>query len=560
MPARKRWKSLPRAPKEFAEDIGLPKLIAQLVYNRHITRPDLIDDFFNETTAKLHNPYLLPGMGESVSRLTHAIRSEETIGVFGDFDVDGVTATAILSDGLTKLGASIAPYIPHRVSEGHGLNSEAIQALRASGTNLIITVDCGVTSHKEVLLASDLGMDVIITDHHTPPPNLPEALAVVNPKVQWSKYPFQELTGAGLAFKLIQGVYQHKGMPWPTDLLQLAALGTVADLAPLHNENRTIVREGLKGLSNSTRPGILALMRRVGRLGQPIDTETIAFGLAPRLNASGRLDHAITSYQLLTSESTIEATTLASQLEAFNQERRSLTEASYSIAKQKVSMEDDPPILVIGDESFIPGIAGLIASKLVDEFHRPAIVLSFEGDLARASARSISGFNMIEALSSCEDLFQKVGGHAMAAGFTAPRENIPEVNDRLNEIGRFALERVDLEPTLMVDAAASPSNLLGSTYEWLSKLEPHGVGNPKPIFFARSMNVLHSRTVGSEGQHLSLSLSDGQSTWKGIAFRQGDRHVHKEDTLDVIYNLTTNSFGNQNTIEMNIQDFRLSEN
>ncbi len=558
MPSRKRWKSFPRAPQGFAEETGLPPLIAQLLYSRNVTSPEAADAFLTEDNATFHDPFLLPGMDTAVRRLAEALGSDETIGVFGDFDVDGVTATALLSHGLAEIGAKVAPYIPHRVTEGHGLNAEAVQALRESGVTLLITVDCGVTSHQEVSLAADLGMDVIITDHHVPPEQTPAALAVVDPKVSWSKYPFPELTGAGLALKLVQGFYQYREHAWPRELLELAALGTVADLAPLHDENRSIVREGLKRLRNSARPGIQALLRKAGRQGAAVNSEAISFGLAPRLNASGRLDHAITSYRLLTSASDVEAESLAEELETFNQERRRITEDAYAIARRK-ALDEKSLVLLIGDESFVPGISGLVASRLVDEFYRPSVVMSYEGDLVRASARSIPAFDMAGAFYQCQDLFERFGGHPMAAGFVTSRERVPELQRRLEEIGEQQLGGMELEPTLMIDAAALPSNLMGPAFKWLNMLEPHGAGNPKPVFMAKQMKVLHSRTVGADGLHLSLKMSDGRATWNGIAFRQGDRQVDRNELLDVAYNLTTNRWDGQDALEMNVLDFRPSE-
>ena len=320
-----------RPPVEMAPGLaGLPPIVAQLLYSRGIVSQQGTDPYLN---PQPHDPSLLSDMARTVDRITQAIANHETIGVFGDFDVDGVTATALVAEGLGDLGGKVVPYIPHREEEGHGLNDAAVQALRESGITLLITVDCGVTSHGEIALAQELGMDVIVTDHHVPPNPLPPALSVVDPKVEGSTYPFVELSGGGLAFKLIQAVYDRTGRDWSRDLLELVALSTVADLVPLVDENRYLVKEGLKELRRSKRPGLQALYRQARLRPDSIDTETISFYIAPRLNAAGRLDHAHLSYRLLLTRSEDEAVEMASRLESLNRERQQLTETACARAQ-----------------------------------------------------------------------------------------------------------------------------------------------------------------------------------------------------------------------------------
>ena len=442
---------------------GLPPVIAQVLYNRNITTVEEISSFLNGDSVQFHDPRLLPDMDRAVSRLVEAIDSGETVGVFGDFDVDGVTATAILTRGLERLGAKVAPYIPHRVDEGHGLNLEVVQALKQSGVSVLVTVDCGVTSHSEVSFAADLEMDVIITDHHTPTSTLPPALAIVDPKVPSSTYPFDELTGAGLAFKLVQGLYQRIEQPWPRELLALAAMGTVADLAPLQGENRSIVREGLKELQKSRNPGLLALYRHAGLRPDSINSEAISFTIAPRLNAPGRLQHAISSYRLLTTTSDSDAESLAAKIEGFNLERRQNTEDGYETALPKVKA--DEPIILIADEAFSPGISGLVASRLVEKHYKPTVVMALDGNLVRASARSIPSFNIIAALEHCQDLFQRHGGHPMAAGFVMERKNLHLLEERLTDIAREFVGDTQVKPPLRIDAEAYPADLMGKNLQ-----------------------------------------------------------------------------------------------
>ena len=418
----KTWQLYPACPAEFAHRLGLPPVVAQVLYNHGIATQQEAQDFLAGPTEPFHNPNLLSQMAPAVERLARAINAGESIGVFGDFDADGVTATAILAQGLGVLGAKVTPYIPHRITEGHGLNMEAVQALRHSGVSVIVTVDCGVSSLQEVEFAADLGLDVIITDHHTPPPELPAALAIIDPKISDSTYPFSELTGAGLALKLVQGLYQHLGKEWSRELVALAAIGTVADLGPLRGENRAIVKAGLQQLRRTANPGLNALYRAAKISPRGIDSGAISFMIAPRLNAAGRLQHAISSYRLLTCTSAREASELAETVEEFNRERQRNTEAASRKALEMV--QSDKPIILLSDETFAPGISGLVASRMVEAYHKPAVVMALDGDIVRASARSISAFNVIAAFEECRPLFQRFGGHSMAAGFVMSRSNV----------------------------------------------------------------------------------------------------------------------------------------
>ena len=403
-PVPKRWRVRPPAPVDSVEAWGAPEAIRQVLFHRGLSTKAEIDAFLNPGPHSMHDPRLLPHMDAALDRLQQAVAQSETVGILGDFDVDGVTGTALLSMALEQLGISTVPYLPHRVREGHGPNPGAIHALKDQGCTLMITVDCGVNDLDEVDLAASLGMHTIITDHHTPRPQLPQAVAVINPKLATlgtgqGGYPFMGLSGAGLAFKLVHGLYQRVGQPCHPDLLALAAVGTVADVSPLVDENRYLLKAGLKMLSTTQHPGLQALYQQAGIDPRGISIESISYAIAPRLNSAGRLDSATTSYRLLTAHDPDEAKDLAQQLEGLNNERRTQSDQSLMAARQRVSQHTSmPSILLVGEDWYQPGIVGLTAGQLAEQFNRPAIAMCLGEDVVRASARSIPQFNMVRAL------------------------------------------------------------------------------------------------------------------------------------------------------------------
>ena len=550
------WKLCPSVPEETAARTGLPRTVAQVLHNRGLTTRHDIDAFLK---PRLHDPQLLPGMEAACYRLSRAVMAGETIGIFGDFDVDGVTATALVAQALSDLGARVVPYIPHRTIEGHGMNGPALQTLGEQGVSVLVTVDCGISSDKEVGLARTLGMDVIITDHHIPGSTLPPALSIIDPKLEASSYPFPNLSGGGLAFKLVQGLYNVLGRPWKPDLLELAALSTVADLVPVKDENRFLVKEGLKELRGTNRPGLEALYRCANIRRESIDVETISFIIAPRLNAAGRLDHADTTYRLLLTRSKEEAEALALQLEALNRQRQKLTEEAYTGVRDTVrGWGSLPGILLVSDHRLTPGIAGLVASRLVDEFSRPAVAMSVVNGVIRASARSIPEFDISAALSQCADLFTRHGGHRQAAGFEMPTENVSLLIERLGGVAKKDMEQVDLKPVLHIDAEVSLASLAGETFRWLKDLEPFGVENPAPRFLTRNLHPVEARLMGNQGHHLRLKLRESKVLWDATAFRQGDRWVPNTPSVDVVYTIGTKWRGGTETLALKVLDFRPS--
>ena len=536
---RKEWKLPAGGVRPWTD--RAPPVIAQVLANRGIDSPPLLKAFMD---PQPHDPMLLPGMPGACRRLAQALDSGETVGVFGDFDVDGVAGTAVAVQGLEDLGARVVHHIPDRVSEGHGLNPDAVRSLAQRGVSLLVTVDCGVGGVAEVELAGSLGMDVIVTDHHVPPPALPPALSIIDPKLDPGEYPFNQLSGGGLAFKLIQGLHDFLGRPWERRLLELAALSTVADVVPLRDENRFLVRAGIEELRRTHRPGLRALYRRAGLAPDSIDAETIAFMIAPRLNAAGRMEHASISYQLLATDDPDEGDRLAARLEVLNRERRQMTEEADARVRERMDGgRAGASILVVLDHLVTPGIAGLVASRLVDEYHRPAVVMSMVDGMIRGSARSIEEFDVGGALETCGDLFVRHGGHRAAAGFEMAPENLPELEARLTAVAEERLDGLPERPPLRVDAELPVSRLVGDAFRWLKDLEPFGQDNRAPAFLTRAMEVLHVRQVGSDGRHLRLKLRDGPAVWDAIAFRRGGQLPPDSSRLDVVYNIGTEQRG-----------------
>ena len=547
---------------------GLPSLVpgpvARILASRGIDTGEKLDRFLNLPNLP-HDPGLLPGMDLAVSRLRRAVENGEIVGVFGDFDVDGITGTAIMSEGLESLGARPIPYIPQRADEGHGLSRGAIDSLKSAGATLIVTVDCGITDAIEVAYASTQGIEVVITDHHVPPDGLPDAIACVNAGLPGNKYPFPDLCGAGLALKVIHGLHQSWQVPFDPALLELASLGSVADLVPLFDENRFLVAKGVARLQETKRPGLLALYEKARLSPEAINSETIAFQIVPRLNAAGRMGDPTDSYRLLTTHSVEEASALAEKLEGLNQQRRSATEEAAALAVGKVeALPNLPYLLVVADESIPLGVAGLAASRLVERFRRPAAVLSVNGDQAVASARSIPEFNLIEAITASSDLLVKFGGHSQAAGFTIHTSDIERVTEQLAAYAEQRLSSLDLAPALEIDVVASLPELTSDLFEWLNSLEPFGKGNRRPMFASLGVSVKDARLVGHSKQHLRLRVEQNGKEMVALAFNQASNwHEMGGSTsgmrLDLAYTVMLDSWQGHDSLALRVSRFRPSE-
>ena len=569
---QKRWQVLPPAPPEqLAAFPDLAPLIVQLLYNRQIRTVDEVQSFLSRSTA-VDNPFLLTGMNEAVTRLRQAIRSGEAIAIYGDYDVDGVAATALLVPTLRALGAQVIPYIPNRMEEGYGLNEGAVKALAQQGIKLVVTVDCGVRSTKEAALARRMGLDLIITDHHALGEELPAAVAVIDPRREDDRYPFKQLAGVGLAFKLAQALLraekrvpasrpmrgasaQGQDLPQEEDLLDLVALGTVADLAPLIGENRVLVCRGLERLRQAQRPGVAAMLAEAELRPEGVGAGAVGFVLGPRLNAAGRLDNAMASYELLTTSSAEEAAQLAQKLGAQNRERQQLMQQMVDQAREEVLALGDEPVYVLASPAYTVGIAGLVASRVTEEFYRPTIVIALEGEESKGSARSISAFHITQALDACKGLLVKYGGHAAAAGLTIKNENIGALREALSAIAQEQLSDEDWVPALKIDWPLALTQATGETLTMLEGLQPFGVGNPTPTFISQDVQVREARPVGTERPGLKLKLSDGKAVWDAIAFGEiaSERPAAR---VDVVYTLQSRTWNGQARLELVVKDFR----
>ncbi|MBM4432437.1 MAG: single-stranded-DNA-specific exonuclease RecJ [Chloroflexi bacterium] len=551
-----RWHLLPRAPDNLIKASAFPPLIAQLLFNRGLSDPSTFDLFLAGDERLANSPFLLPDMQQATTRIYQALLSGENIAVYGDFDADGITATALLVKGLSVLGGKAIPYIPHRLTEGYGLKTAALENLHQQGVSLVISVDCGITAIPEVKKAKRLGMDIIITDHHTPLPEVPPARAIVNPKLSGSAYPFTELTGAGVAYKLTQALLEGMGKEEQThELVDLAAIGTIADIAPLLGENRYLVKHGLKLINDNPRLGIREIITQAGLNIGNLDSETISWTLAPRLNAAGRLAHAMTSYKLLMTDSPKEARGMAIWLEQKNEERQTLTNKALVKAREQILARGISPLLIAADRDYPVGIAGLVASKVAEEFYRPTIVIRTGELFSGGSCRSIPEFNIILALQECRNLLSNFGGHSQAAGFTLPTKNLARLEQKLSEIAAAQLEGVELRPRLDIDAEAKLSELTGDNFQIIQKLSPFGRCNPAPSFLTRRVEVVECRTMGNTNAHLRLKLKQGDALWDGVAFGFGDCLAQVSSVIDIVYNLEIDRWGGNERLRLNILDF-----
>lgn len=550
------WKIFPQAEQPLAI-AGIHPLVAQLLYNRGISDPSQAKLFLSADSRLEVDPFLLPDMHQAVSRTYQALFAGEKIAIYGDFDADGITSTALLVQGLSALGGTVIPYIPHRLSEGYGLRAAAMEKLHEQGVSLIITVDTGITAIAEVEKARTMGIDMVITDHHLPLASLPQASAVVNPKRNDSIYRSTELAGVGVAFKLLQALFKGNGREELADRsLDLVALGTVADMVPLVGENRYWVKRGLELLNNTERLGLQELMRCTGLEPGNVDTESISWKLAPRLNAAGRLDDATTSYQLLITEDPQEASELASELEEKNAKRRWLADELQSKAREKIIADGaDLPLLLAGDKDYPAGVMGLVASRLTGEFYRPVILLSLGPEVCRGSGRSIPEFDLMAALGNCQDILSDFGGHIKAAGFSLPTSNLPQLQQRLLNIAQDQLADLDLRPHMDIDAEVPLSTFAQGTFEKIQQLAPFGYGNPLPTFVSRSVEVVHQRQIGSQSEHLKLKLRQQGIVWDAIGFGAGSFTQEITPHLDIVYNLNLDRWNGQERLRLNLLDF-----
>jgi single-stranded-DNA-specific exonuclease len=551
------WNLLPPA-KQPITTASVHPLVAQILCNRGITDPSQIELFLSNDQRSEADPLLLPDMARAVIRTNQALYAGEKIAIYGDFDADGITATALLIQGLSAIGGRAIPYIPHRSSEGYGLRTTALEKLHQQGVSLVITVDTGITAIAEVEKARKIGMDVIITDHHVPPDQLPPAAAVVNPKRTGSAYPSYDLAGVGVAFKFLQALIPDKGprQDIVNRTLDLVALGTVADMVPLLGENRYWVKRGLELINKTQRVGLQELMR-CSRL-QPgnLDAQSISWTLGPRINAAGRIDNATTSYELLMTDDMQKANFLATELEKKNAERLRQTNELLDKARQAViAAGTEQPLLIAGGEDFSPGVMGLVAGRLADKYYRPVILFKIGREFCRGSGRSIDEFDLMSALESCKDLLSNFGGHTRAAGFSVPTSNLPQFQQRLISLAKDRLDGLDLRPHINIDAEVSLSVFAGDTYEKIQQLAPFGKGNPLPTFVSRRVEVVEQRLVGNQNDHLKLKVKQAGVVWDAMGFGLGSCTGEITPYMDIVYNLDMDRWNGEEKLRLSLLDF-----
>jgi len=563
MPQPKRWQVAP--PLTFQADqalIAFPPVLRQLLFNRGYATDSEAGAFLKAETSFDTDPYQLSDMEAAVARLCRAIEQKELIAIYGDYDVDGVTATALLVEALRTLGADVRPYIPNRFDEGYGLNPEALDMLRKQGVALVVSVDCGIRSPDEVAYANSIGLDVIVSDHHQPAEgDLPAALAVIDPKREGDPYPDKDLAGVGVAYKIVQALCENSALPvselYLDDLLDLVALGTVADLAPLVGENRMLVRKGLQKMRETSRQGLFSLAAVAELSLARVSATSIGFILGPRLNAAGRLESALAAYELLTTSDVKRAGELAQLLNMQNRQRQEITRKIQEQAEAiALAEKPDSSLLFAAHPDFNSGVVGLAAARLVETYYRPAVVGQISEETTRCSCRSIPEFHITQALDQCSDLLIRHGGHAAAAGFTVSNENLEMLKERLMIIAEQQLGSLDLRQTLNADAEVPLSDLHPNLLKYLDALQPTGYGNPEAVFISRDVRVTHARTVGAEGRHLKLVITDGQVTFDAIGFRLGYLQPELPLRVDIMYTFEANEYNGRTSLQLNLKDVR----
>ncbi|WP_456273916.1 single-stranded-DNA-specific exonuclease RecJ [Bacillus sp. AK031] len=544
------------------DELNVPAIVSKLLVNRGITEIDEARHFLYGKEEPFHDPYLLMDMDKAVERVKKAINEGEAILIFGDYDADGVSSTSTMMQTLLDLGAEVHFYIPNRFTEGYGPNENAFRWAADEGFSLVITVDTGIAAVKEAQLAKELGMDLIITDHHEPGPELPEALAILHPKREGSTYPFADLAGVGVAFKFAHALYGK----FPDHLLDLAAIGTIADLVPLKGENRAIAKQGLAKLRNSKRPGIAALCKAANAQQNEITEETVGFAIAPRINAIGRLGDADPAVDLMLSEDIEESTAIAVEIDGINKERQAIVNQMTQEAVEMVETEfplEENSVLVIGKEGWNSGVVGIVASRLVEKFYRPVIVLSFDSEkgTAKGSARSIVGFDLFHNLSRCRELLPHFGGHPMAAGMTLELSDVSELRNRLNSFAEELLTAEDFIPLTELDAAIRLEEVDVETIESLELLAPFGMGNPKPKMLIEGVSISGMRKIGGNKDHLKLSLQKDVHTLDSVGFGMGEfaDHISPLAEVSVIGELSINEWNNIRKPQLFLKDLTIDQ-
>lgn len=557
---------------EIASKLKISHLLAQVLINRGINDVSSAKSFLQPQIGALGDPSLLPDVEKASLRINDAVRRKEKIVIYGDYDVDGLSATALMYRCLKLLGAQVSYYIPERLEEGYGLNEDAIKKLKEDKADVILTVDCGINACKEADVARAYGIDLIITDHHQPGKQIPNAFAVVNPKLRTSQHAFNDLSGVGIAFKLAWAIGQHFSPQKKVSLefkdfllnaVGLVALGTIADVVPLLGENRILAKYGLSALQCTEIPGLRALLDVSDLSNINLDTFHVGYRLGPRLNAPGRIGNAGIVVEMLTTTLKERAVEIANFLEQENKRRQGIQVNILASARKKVMDElnlDETTAIVLADNAWHPGIIGIIASKMVEEFNRPTVMIAIADDMGHGSARSIPSFHILEALESCKGKLLSVGGHARAAGLKIHPDNINEFREMLNSMTSQKLCRMDLVPVLNIDAEVTLSMLSKALVSELARLAPHGEGNPIPLFAATNLKIVgQPRRIGSKGQHISFYVKQGDVAIRSVAFGMGEkieRFKQNGRTCSMAFIVKINNWMDSEHLELEVKDIK----
>ncbi len=550
--------------RRVSEEFGIPPLVASILFSNKV---ESFSKYLHPTLDKLYDPFLMKGMQEAVLRIEKAIQSREKILVYGDYDVDGITSTAILTRFLTENGAKDVVYrIPDRQQDGYGLKSSAIDYCQEKGISLLITVDCGITSVEEVAYGREKGVDVIITDHHECKEMLPDAVAVLNPKQKDCPYPFKSLAGVGVAFKLLHGLVLSLGLDeenFFSAYIDIVSLGTVADVMPLIDENRILVKNGLIYLAKTKNPGLKALMAQAGVDVGRISTGTVGFALAPRINAAGRIDEPSLGVELLLAENEADAVDKAKRLDEINRDRQAIEQEIFEeallILEKNAATYAEDYVLVLAKDGWHSGVIGIVASKITEKFHKPCILISGDGTDCKGSGRSIKGFNLFEALSFSGEHLIKFGGHELAAGLTVAADKIDAFRVAINQYAKTVLSPEDFLPKLLIDTKLPICYASLSTVEKLAMMEPFGMANPNPVFYCDKLKITGIYTM-SEGKHMRLSVTDGNTSAQLVGFSMGDLadKLQYGDMIDIAYHLEENVYRGERKSQILLKDLRRS--
>ena len=558
----------PELAEHLASALDVHPLVARLLTQRQVGSEEAGRKFLSPALSDLHDPGVMKGMQPAVDRLVQAVKDGEQVCIYGDYDVDGVTSVSLLLLFLKEVGLSPDYFIPSRLREGYGLNPESIAAIAEKGTSLLITVDCGISDLEEIRQAREAGMDVIIIDHHQVPEQLPPAVAILDPHQPGCPFPAKDLAAVGVTFNLVMalrarlrelGRFEHGEEPNLKEYLDLVALGTVADIVPLLDENRIITHFGLSELTAGRRPGVAALKEMAGMLSKPVAVGQVAFRLAPRINAVGRLGEASSAVELLTTNSYSRALSLARELEKANSERQSIEQRILKQAREEAQKAVDrgDQALVLASEEWHPGVIGIVASKLVDRYSRPVVMIALEGEQGRGSARGTEQVHLYQTLVACADTLRAFGGHRAAAGLSIARERVDDFRAAFLSQVQEAAAREPAEKRILVDGEVQPSGFDHRLVEQLGVLAPFGLGNPEPLFVARNLTVKSSRKVGREPPyHLKMALAEGGQTWDAIGFGMGERANDVIECMDLVYTPEFNTWEGKVSIQLKLRDLR----